>query len=72
MRLIVTILVTFAALVLGLLVTSAKDDFDQHTALYQRDGIDLAELDRRLVEYGDQAKFDSVCSSPAIPRRSMP
>lgn len=54
-RLIVTILVTFAALVLGLLVTSAKDDFDQQTALYQRYGIDLAELDRRLVEYGDQA-----------------
>lgn len=55
-RLIVTILVTFAALVLGLLVTSAKEDFDQHTALYERYGIDLVELDRRLVEYGSQAE----------------
>lgn len=54
-RLIVTILVTFAALVLGLLVTSAKEDFDQHTALYQHYGIDLVELDRRLLEYGGQA-----------------
>ena len=54
-RLIVTILVTFAGLVLGLLVTSAKEDFDQHTALYERYGIDLVELDRRLLEYGDQA-----------------
>lgn len=54
-RLIVTILVTFSALVLGLLVTSAKEDFDSHTALYQKYGIDLVELDHRLIEYGPQA-----------------
>jgi hypothetical protein len=53
-RMIVTIVVTFSALVLGLLVTSAKDGFDSETALYQRYGIALTEFDQRLAEYGPQ------------------
>lgn len=55
-RLIVTIIVTFSALVLGLLVNTAKDDFDNQTDLYRKYGIDLAEFHRRLVEYGPAAE----------------
>lgn len=54
-RLVITILVTFAALVLGLLVSSAKAEFDLHTNELRRFGIDLIELDARLREYGPEA-----------------
>ena len=51
-RMIVGIIVTFAALVLGLLVTSGKAEFDDHTDVYRRYGASLIQLDQRLQEYG--------------------
>ena len=51
-RTIAGMIVTFAALVLGLLVTSTKGDFDEHTRIYRRYGISLIQLDLRLREYG--------------------
>ncbi len=53
-RLVITILVTFAALVLGLLVTSVKSNFDAHTEGVRHLGTRLVELDARLREYGPQ------------------
>ncbi len=55
-RMIVGILVTFAALVLGLLVTSGKAEFDDHTDVYRRYGASLIQLDQRLQEYGAEAE----------------
>jgi hypothetical protein len=55
-RLVITILVTFAALVLGLLVTSVKSNFDAHTEAVRHLGTQLIELDSRLREYGPQAE----------------
>ena len=52
---IVNILVTFAALVLGLLVTSGKAEFDEHTDVYRRYGASLIQLDQRLQAYGRDA-----------------
>ncbi len=54
-RMIVLMLVTLAALVLGLLVTSVKADFDNHDDLYRRYGIALIRLDIRLREFGEEA-----------------
>ena len=54
-RLVITMLVTFAALVLGLLVTASKSSFDEHTEMVRDFGIRLIELDFRLREYGPQA-----------------
>lgn len=54
-RMIVGIIVTFAALVLGLLVTSGKAEFDDHTDVYRRYGASLIQLDQRLQEYGRDA-----------------
>ncbi len=51
-RSIAGMVVTFAAIVLGLLVTSTKADFDQHTQIYRHYGISLIQLDLRLREYG--------------------
>ena len=56
-RTILGMVVTFSALVLGLLVTSVKVDFDDHTNLYRRYGISLIELDHRLREFGSQADW---------------
>ncbi len=55
-RLVITILVTFAALVLGLLVTSVKSNFDAHTESVRHFGTRLVELDARLREYGPRAE----------------
>jgi hypothetical protein len=55
-RMVIAMVVTFAALVLGLLVTSVKADFDNHTDIYRRYGISLAELNRKLLDYGPQAE----------------
>jgi hypothetical protein len=55
-RLVVTILVTFTALVLGLLVTSVKADFDRHNDQYRGYGVALIRLDTRLREFGVQAE----------------
>jgi hypothetical protein len=54
-RLLITILATFSALVLGLLVTSGKSNFDGHTNQVRRYGIRLIQLDARLREYGSPA-----------------
>jgi hypothetical protein len=54
-RLVLSMLVTFAALVLGLLTTSAKAHFDRHGAALQTYGIDLIMVDQRLREYGPPA-----------------
>lgn len=53
-RQIVAILVTFSALVLGLLVTSVKADFDRHDNMYRQYGIALIRLDLRLRDYGPE------------------
>lgn len=58
MRLVLTMMVTFAALVLGLLVTSAKGDFDSRTGMFRQYGTDLIQLDQRLRQYGSEA--DSI------------
>ena len=51
-RTMAAMVVTVAALVLGLLVTSVKTDFDEHSGAYGRYGIALFEFDRRLRDYG--------------------
>ena len=53
-RMIVAMVVTFSALVLGLLVTSVKANFDDHNVIYRRYGIALIEFDQRLRHYGPQ------------------
>ena len=55
-RLVITILVTFAALVLGLLVTSVKSNFDTEDEAVRELGTRLTELDWRLREYGPEAE----------------
>ena len=55
MRLVITMLVTFAALVLGLLTSSAKSRFDNQVDVLRSYGISLIELDQRLREYGPDA-----------------
>lgn len=55
-RIVVTILVTFTALVLSLLVTSVKVDFDKHNDQYRVYGVTLIRLDTRLREFGVQAE----------------
>ena len=54
-RLVLGMLVTFAALVLGLLTTSAKAHFDEHGRNLQAYSIDLIGVDQRLREYGPRA-----------------
>lgn len=55
LHLMITMLVTFSALVLGLLIASASDSFknDQHDR--QQYALDLAQLDRCLFDYGPAA-----------------
>jgi hypothetical protein len=48
----VTMLVTFAAIVLGLLITSAKASFDEAAAQFRNYSIALVELDLSLRDYG--------------------
>ena len=55
-RLVINILVPFAALVLGLLVTSVKANFDAEDDALRQLGTRLIELDSRLREYGPQAE----------------
>ena len=56
MQLVVTMLVTFAALVLGLLITSAKASFDAIDSDMRGYASDLIELRRMLNEYGPDTK----------------
>ena len=54
-RLVLGMLVTFAALVLGLLTSSAKGHFDTHQSNLQAYSVDLISMDQRLREYGADA-----------------
>jgi hypothetical protein len=55
-RLIITMLVTFAALVLGLLTSSVKDTFDRDAQQLRSFGVELIQLDHRLREIGPAAE----------------
>ena len=52
MRTVMSMMVTFAALVLGLLTSTAKSDFDDKVRNLDTFGISLIELNQRLREYG--------------------
>ncbi|TDV09513.1 DUF4239 domain-containing protein [Paraburkholderia caballeronis] len=54
-QLVVGMLVTFAALVLGLLTASAKSSFDDATTTLRTYAAELIQLDTRLRDYGDGA-----------------
>lgn len=53
-RLVVTMLVTFAALVLGLLTTSVKASFDSVDDDLRSFAINIIQLDRSLRQYGSE------------------
>ena len=55
LRLVMSMLVTFAAIVLGLLTSSAKTQFDTQRQGLVVYSIALIELDQRLSEYGPDA-----------------
>ena len=50
-----SMMITFAALVLGLLTSAAKSDFDGKVRNLDTFGISLIELNQRLREYGPEA-----------------
>ena len=54
-RLVISILVTFTAIVLGLLISEVKNSFDAFDSRLRAYAGDLAELDIRLREYGPDA-----------------
>src|SRR5579871_235741 len=54
-RLIISILVTFTAVVLGLLISSVKSTYDQFDSRLSTFASDITELDVRLREYGEEA-----------------
>jgi hypothetical protein len=54
-RLVITMLVTLAAVVLGLLISSAKARHDEEIGNLERYSVDLIELDQRLRQYGPDA-----------------
>jgi hypothetical protein len=54
-RLIISILVTFTAVVLGLLISSVKSSYDQFDSRLSMFAADITELDVRLREYGEDA-----------------
>jgi ABC-type amino acid transport system permease subunit len=51
-RLVLTMLVTLSAVVLGLLTSSAKGRYDDQRTALERYSVDLIELDQRLRQYG--------------------
>jgi uncharacterized membrane protein YuzA (DUF378 family) len=55
-RLVISILVTLTALVLGLLTSSVKTAFDDFGGRLRSYGANIIALDERLREYGDAAK----------------
>ncbi len=55
-RVLMAMLVTFTALVLGLLVTSAKSRFDSYSKDLSAYSADLIELDHRLRVYGPEVE----------------
>jgi hypothetical protein len=54
-RVVITLLVTFAALVLGLLISSSQARFSASEASLRGLSIQITELDQRLREYGSTA-----------------
>lgn len=54
-RLLMAMLLTFSALVLGLLTSNAKERFDNYNNDLSAFGADLIELDHRLRVYGPDA-----------------
>ena len=54
-RLIISILVTFTAVVLGLLISSVKSSYDQFESRVNALAGDITELDVRLREYGEDS-----------------
>ena len=62
-QLMITLLVTFTAIVLGLLTTSVKAGFDAAYSARGDDAAQLAQLDRCLRDYGPEtAPFASNCA----------
>ena len=55
-RLVATILATFTAIVLGLLLTATKSSFDANAQALRTFSAQLIELDARLREYGTEAQ----------------
>ncbi len=51
-RLVMTMLLTLSAVVLGLLTSSAKARYDEQVANVEKFAVDLIELDARLRQYG--------------------
>jgi CHASE3 domain sensor protein len=67
-RVIITLLVTFAALVLGLLISSTQSRFSSLEAGLRGLSIDIVELDRRLRDYGpavDPIRADMILYTKA-------
>src|SRR4030095_10975338 len=56
LKLAMGLVVTMAALVLGLLTASAKNGFDLQTSEVQQSAAKIIELDRTLARYGPAAK----------------
>jgi hypothetical protein len=54
-RLVLTMLLTVSAIVLGLLTSSAKSRHDAQAAELESYSVDLVELDQRLRQYGPEA-----------------
>lgn len=50
------LIATIAALVLGLLISSAKTSFDAVTSDLERNAVNILRLDRSLAQYGTQAQ----------------
>jgi hypothetical protein len=55
-RLVASFLATLSALVLGLLVASAKTNYDERSSQLHRIAADVVTLDRTLARYGDGAR----------------
>ena len=55
-KLTIGLIATMAALVLGLLISSAKSSFDTANAAVVRDATDIILLDRTLAQYGPETQ----------------
>lgn len=55
-KLTIGLIATMAALVLGLLISSAKSSFDTANAAVVRDATDILLLDRTLAQYGPETQ----------------
>ena len=58
LRLVLSMLVTFSAIVLGLLTSTSKTHFDAIEASLQTFGVDLISVDQRLRDFGPGADDD--------------